>query len=174
VILGQDPYPTRGQAHGLAFSVPAGVARLPRSLRTILKVWSSDTDSRSPADGSLELWARHGVLLLNTVLTVREGVPGSHAGRGWEKLTGAVVEAVASKPEPVVFLLWGADAQRSRRRIDEERRHIVLAASHPSPRSAYRRCGDSPCFVGAAPFRRANEELDRLGQPPIDWSLSAR
>lgn len=170
VILGQDPYTKANQAHGLAFSVRPGVG-LPRSLRNILSEWARDTGRPIPTDGSLVPWAQHGVLLLNTVLTVRAGEPGSHVNQGWEPLTGAAVAAVAAKQETVVFLLWGAHAQRFGMGIDETR-HVVLAASHPSGRSANRPCGDAPPFLGSEPFRRANDELTRREQPPIDWELA--
>jgi uracil-DNA glycosylase len=173
VILGQDPYHGPDEAHGLAFSVSPGVKH-PPSLRTILRVLATDLGRPMPADGSLEPWTRHGVLLLNTVLTVRRGCPSSHAHRGWERLTGAIVAAVAAKPEPIVFLLWGAHAQEQARRsgIDASH-HIVLASTHPSPRSARRASHSAPAFVGSAPFRRANQELEKRGQPPIEWDLAA-
>ena len=171
VILGQDPYHQPDRAHGLAFSVPPGVAP-PRSLRNILIEWARDLDRPIPTGGSLVPWAEHGVLLLNTVLTVRHGEPRSHANRGWELFTGAVVAAVAAKPSTVVFLLWGARAQGFRTGIDEAR-HVVLAASHPSPLSARRPCGDAPPFAGSAPFRRANEDLKARDLPWIEWDLAA-
>lgn len=143
---------------------------MPPSLRAILTEWAQDLGHPFPTDGCLEPWARQGVLLLNTVLTVRQGEPGSHAGRGWETLTRAIVASLAARPDPLVFFLWGAQAHRSRVLIDETR-HIVLAASHPSPRSAWRACGGAPPFRGSAPFRTANAELARRGLAPIDWSL---
>jgi uracil-DNA glycosylase len=170
VILGQDPYHQPGRAHGLAFSVPPGV-KLPGSLRNILAEWARDLGRPIPTGGSLVPWAQHGVLLLNTVLTVRRGEPRSHVNQRWERFTEAVVATVAAKPDTVVFLLWGAHAQRFRSLINETR-HVVLDASHPSPLSARRPCGDAPPFLGSAPFRRANEELARRGQPPIDWELA--
>lgn len=173
VILGQDPYHGPGEAHGLAFSVPPGVKH-PASLRIILSELGTDLGQAEPHDVSLEPWARHGVLLLNTILTVRRGCPGSHARRGWEGLTGAIVAAVAAKPEPIVFLLWGAHAQEQARDhgVDGSR-HIVLASTHPSPRSARRASRGAPAFVGSAPFRRANEELDARGGLCIEWDLAA-
>jgi uracil-DNA glycosylase len=167
VILGQDPYHEPGQAHGLAFSVPPGVCP-PLSLRNILAELEDDLGRPMPAGGSLVPWARHGVLLLNTVLTVRAGKAGSHANRGWELLTEAIVQAVNAKPGPTVFLLWGARARAHRASIDTPR-HVVIESSHPSPLSARR--GLIP-FVGSAPFRRANEELAKLKQPPIRWDLT--
>jgi len=172
VILGQDPYHGPGQAHGLAFSVPPGVPP-PPSLRTIIAELARDLGRPLPAEGSLVPWARHGVLLLNTVLTVRRGEPGSHAHQGWERLSGAIVAAVAATPTPVVFLLWGARAQTRRGRIDESR-HVVIASTHPSPRSARRASRSAPPFVGSAPFRRVNEALAERGQPAIDWDLTTR
>lgn len=173
VILGQDPYQQPDQANGLAFGVPPGVAP-PGSLRNILAEWARDLGRPIPTDGSLVPWAQHGVLLLNAVLTVRRGCPGSHVRRGWEGLTGAIVAAVAAKPEPIVFILWGAHAQQQARRsgIDASR-HIVVASTHPSPRSARRASHSAPPFVGSAPFRRANEELDARGRPTIEWDLAA-
>jgi uracil-DNA glycosylase len=168
VILGQDPYHEAGQAQGLAFSVPPGV-RPPPSLRNILAELEHDLGRPLPAGGSLVPWARHGVLLLNAVLTVRAGTADSHANRGWERLTGAIVQAVNAKAGPVVFLLWGARARAQGRSIDRHR-HVVIESAHPSPRSASR--GVDP-FVGSAPFHRANEELARRGQPPVNWDLGA-
>jgi len=172
VILGQDPYHQPGRAHGLAFSVPPGVAP-PDSLRSILAEWARDLERPIPTDGSLIPWAQHGVLLLNAVLTVRRGRAGSHARRGWEDLTGAMLAAVAAKPGPIVFLLWGARAQDLARRYEiDGSRHIVLASTHPSPRSAYRASKGARPFVGSAPFRRANEALDARGLPSIVWDLT--
>ncbi len=174
LILGQDPYHRPGQAHGLAFSVPPGVPR-PPSLRTIIRELESDLGRAMPDGASLEPWARHGVLLLNTVLTVRRECPGSHAHRGWEGLTAAIVAAVAAKPEPIVFLLSGAHALAQARRsgIENASHHIVLPSTHPSPRSARRASRSAPPFVGSAPFRRANEELSERGWPSIEWDLAA-
>jgi uracil-DNA glycosylase len=154
VILGQDPYHGRGQAEGLAFSVAPGV-RIPPSLRNIFKELQRDSGLPAPAfplpGGSLVRWARQGVLLLNTCLTVEEGVPASHSGRGWERLTDAVIRQVSQGDEPVVFLLWGAHAQSKRALIDA-RRHLVLSANHPSPLSALR--PPAP-FIGCGHFSQA-------------------
>jgi uracil-DNA glycosylase len=163
VIIGQDPYHGPGQADGLAFSVPAGVPT-PPSLRNILSELARDLEQPIPTTGSLAPWAQHGVLLLNTALTVRRGEPASHSKYGWHLLCAAIIKAVNAKPGPVVFLLWGAHARAQGRSIDRSR-HIVIEAVHPSPLSAYRG------FVGSAPFRRANEELVRRGATPIDWRL---
>ena len=163
VILGQDPYHGPGEAEGLSFSVPAGV-RLPPSLRNVLKEWGSDLGLPPPADGSLQPWARHGVLLLNTVLTVRRDEPNSHKGKGWDAFTDAVIRAVVARPEPVAFLLWGRQAQRTARLVSPP--HLVLEAAHPSPRSEKN-------FLGTRPFSRANAGLEALGRPAIDWSLPA-
>lgn len=165
VILGQDPYPAAGHAEGLAFSVPDDVRPLPPSLRNILAELHADLGFVLPDGGSLAPWARHGVLLLNTVLTVREGGPGSHRGQGWEALTDAIVAAVVAKDEPVAFLLWGKHAQVKGRLINE-RRHVVLRAAHPSPLSARRG------FLGTRPFSTANRELVRRGALPVDWGLA--
>ena len=166
VILGQDPYHGEGQAHGLAFSVPAGIDR-PPSLRNILAEWETDTRLGPAPSGSLEPWARHGVLLLNTVLTVRRGVAYSHHGIGWEDFTDAIIRAVAARPEPTAFVLWGRPAQRKRPLIGDQ--HVVIESSHPSPLSARR--GAKP-FYGSMPFSEANARLVALGRDPIDWSLT--
>ena len=155
VILGQDPYHGRGQAEGLAFSVAPGVA-LPPSLRNIFKELQRDLGTPSPAfpqpGGSLVKWAQNGVLLLNTCLTVEEGQPASHAGRGWERLTDAVIRQVAQGPRPVVFMLWGAHAQSKRAVIPADRGHLVLCANHPSPLSALR---PPVPFIGCGHFGQA-------------------
>jgi uracil-DNA glycosylase len=167
VILGQDPYHGPGQAHGLAFSVPDGV-RPPPSLRNMFLELRSDLDCSVPATGNLEHWARQGVLLLNAVLTVEEGQPGSHAGRGWEHLTDAVVDALAADPWPKVFLLWGAHAQAKAARIGSYgREHAVLLANHPSPLSARR---PPRPFLGCRHFSMANAILAASGRGTIDWS----
>jgi uracil-DNA glycosylase len=159
VILGQDPYHGPGQAHGLAFSVRAG-ARRPPSLRNILAELPGVT---AVDGGSLEPWARHGVLLLNTVLTVRQAAAGSHRRRGWESFTDTIIKVVDATPGPVVFLLWGR-AARSRASLIDRDRHVVLEAAHPSPFSV-------PGFRGKAGFLESNDELARRGAEPIDWSL---
>ena len=164
VLLGQDPYPGPGQAHGLCFSVKPGVA-LPGSLRNIFKELKSDIPGfRVPNNGYLAGWARQGVLMLNTVLTVRAGAIGSHRGKGWETFTDAVIGKVNAKKEAVVFLLWGRDAQSKAGMIDEGR-HVVLRAAHPSPLSA--RHG----FFGTRPFSAANRALREAGRPEIDWQI---
>jgi uracil-DNA glycosylase len=170
VILGQDPYHGPGQACGLAFSVARGQGRFPPSLRNILKEVARDTGRASISDGDLSPWARQGVLLLNTVLTVEEGQPQSHAGQGWEALTDALLGCVAAQPEPVVFMLWGASAQRKRVLVERggAARHLVLAANHPSPLSAAR--GPLP-FLGCGHFGQANRFLarHRPGSGSIGW-----
>lgn len=166
VILGQDPYHGEGQAHGLAFSVQPGV-RPPPSLVNIYKEMATDLGVAPPGHGLLDHWARQGVLLLNSVLTVRMGQAASHQGRGWERFTDAVIRAVAAKPEPVVFILWGAYAQKKAGFVREmgEGRHCVLTSVHPSPLSA--RGG----FFGSKPFSKANDFLVEHGREPIDWAL---
>lgn len=174
LLLGQDPYHGAGQAHGLAFSVPTGV-RPPPSLRNMLVELARDCGCAPPCattDGNLERWARQGVLLLNTVLTVEDGAPASHARRGWEALTDALVAAVARDPAPKVFLLWGAHAQAKRVLIDGDAAgaagspHCVLQANHPSPLSARR----PPLpFLGCAHFSAANAFLAAQGRGRIDW-----
>jgi len=162
VIVGQDPYHGAGQAEGLAFSVPDGV-RPPPSLRNIHAELAREFGA-APRTGNLESWARQGVLLLNAVLTVEEGQPGSHAQRGWEQLTSGLLAALGRDPRPRVFLLWGAHAQRFAPLIAGH--HLVLTANHPSPLSARR---PPQPFIGCAHFRRANEFLAAAGACTIDW-----
>jgi len=166
VILGQDPYHGPGQAHGLAFSVTGG-QKLPPSLRNMLKEVEADTGAPSQCHGDLTAWARQGVLLLNTSLTVEDGQPQSHAGRGWEALTDALIAHVAAQADPVVFLLWGAAAQRKRALVDRPP-HRVLTANHPSPLSARR---PPEPFIGCRHFSQVNALLAQLrpGTPPIRW-----
>ena len=180
VILGQDPYHGVGQAQGLAFSTAPGV-KLPPSLRNIFEEVARDPDlcplararlqaRRSRPDGSLVPWARQGVLLLNTSLTVEEGRPGSHAKQGWEVLTDDIIKSASKLEWPVVFMLWGAQAQTKRLLIDRQRltgQHVVLAANHPSPLSASR--GAVP-FVGCSHFAQANAFFKGRGEPVIDWT----
>lgn len=165
VILGQDPYHGPGQAQGLAFSVPDGV-KPPPSLRNIFKELARDPRVHPEAHpgGSLERWASQGVLLLNTSLTVEEGQAASHARQGWETLTDQLISAVSAKPEPVVFMLWGAHAQGKRVLIQP--RHLVLAANHPSPLSALRL--PQP-FIGCGHFSAANDFLESHGRRPVRW-----
>jgi uracil-DNA glycosylase len=163
VILGQDPYHDDGQAHGLSFSVRPGI-RTPPSLFNIFKELGSDLGCRIPNNGYLVPWAEQGVLLLNTVLTVRAHEANSHRGKGWETFTDTVIRAVSNKPEPVVFVLWGSPARKKTTLIDATR-HTVVQSAHPSPLSA-----DSG-FFGSRPFSRINEALRRFGQPEIDWQL---
>lgn len=167
VILGQDPYHGVGQAEGLAFSVPAGI-RPPPSLRNLFKELERDLGLAPPGCGSLVPWARRGVLLLNAVLTVEEGRPGSHARQGWEVLTDTLIDAVAAQPRPIAFLLWGAHAQAKEARVaGAGRRHRVWAANHPSPLAAQR----PPLpFIGCAHFGEVAAFLEAAGTP-IDWSL---
>jgi uracil-DNA glycosylase len=162
VLLGQDPYHDDGQAHGLAFSVRPGV-KPPPSLANIFKELRDDVGCFVPDNGCLVPWAKQGVLLLNAVLTVRAHQPASHKDRGWEEFTDAVIRALGARPEPVVFLLWGAYAQKKGQLIDAGR-HRVLTAPHPSPLSAKK-------FFGSRPFSKANQALQELGQAPIDWQL---
>jgi uracil-DNA glycosylase len=163
VILGQDPYHGPGQAHGLAFSVRPGV-RPPPSLRNMFRELRDDLGCRIPNNGFLVPWAEQGVLLLNTVLTVREAEPNSHKGRGWEKFTDAIISRVGHKEDPVVFVLWGANAQKKTELIDTGR-HTIVQSVHPSPLSAKRG------FFGSRPFSKINEALRQAGKPEIDWQL---
>ena len=162
VILGQDPYHGPGQAHGLCFSVKPGVA-LPPSLKNIFKELSTEVGMEMPESGELSGWARQGVLLLNTTLTVREGLPQSHKGQGWEILTDRIISAMNEKNTPVVFMLWGGNA-RAKRALVTNPQHLVLECAHPSPLSAYNG------FFGCGHFKRANEFLLSRGLSPIDWS----
>lgn len=167
VILGQDPYHGVGQAHGLCFSVQPGV-RPPPSLVNIYKELQSDLGVSPPTHGFLEHWAKQGVLLLNSVLTVEMGKAASHQGRGWEKFTDAVIAAINAKSDPVVFLLWGSYAQKKAAfvdSIDKGGRHLVLKAVHPSPLSAHNG------WFGCKHFSQTNRFLEEHGQAPIDWSL---
>jgi uracil-DNA glycosylase len=170
VILGQDPYhgEDRGtpQAHGLAFSVPPGV-RPPPSLRNIFKEIAASLGIEAPEHGCLDAWARQGVLLLNTVLTVERGNAASHAKRGWERCTDTLIRELAARHEHLVFMLWGAHAQ-AKRELVEGRAHCVLEAPHPSPLSAHRG------FLGCGHFAQANAYLESHGRTPIDWRLPAK
>ncbi|MDE6403531.1 MAG: uracil-DNA glycosylase [Muribaculaceae bacterium] len=161
VILGQDPYHDVGQANGMCFSVAPGV-QMPPSLVNIFKEVSDDTGAPQPADGDLTRWARQGVLLLNSILTVRAHQAASHREHGWEQFTDAVIRALATRPEGIVFLLWGSYAARKGAFIDRTR-HLVLESAHPSPLSAYRG------FFGNHHFSRANQYLVSQGKTPIQW-----
>jgi uracil-DNA glycosylase len=168
VILGQDPYHGAGQAQGLAFSVAPGQKKLPPSLRNMLKEVQADTGVPSICRDDLTPWAQQGVLLLNSALTVEDGAPQSHAGCGWELLTDALLAHVAAQPAPVVFLLWGASAQKKRALVEAGGRHRVLAANHPSPLSAMR---PPVPFAGCRHFSGANALLAvlRPGTVPVRW-----
>lgn len=163
VILGQDPYHGEGQAHGLSFSVRDGV-QPPPSLLNIFKELQDDVGIPAPQTGNLTCWAKQGVLLLNTVLTVRAHQPNSHKGKGWEQVTDDVINALNRKTTPVVFLLWGANA-RNKAKIVTNPIHIRLEAPHPSPLSAYNG------FFGCKHFSKANAALIASGQTPIDWTV---
>lgn len=163
VILGQDPYHGPGQAQGLSFSVAPGV-RIPPSLRNIYTELQSDVGAPVPNHGSLLHWAEQGVLLLNAVLSVREGSPNSHKGIGWERFTDAIMEKLNERETPLVFILWGSHAQEKGSRIDKKR-HLVIQSPHPSPFSAHRG------FLGSRPFSRTNQFLQEQGLEPIDWTI---
>lgn len=163
VILGQDPYHDVGQAHGLSFSVKPGI-KIPPSLENIYKELQSDLGLYYPDNGCLEKWAKQGVLLLNTVLTVRAHSPASHQGKGWESFTDAIISAVNKEDRPVVFILWGSPARKKKIMLNNPK-HLVLEAPHPSPLSAYRG------FFGSRPFSKANEFLLKNGEEPIDWQI---
>ena len=165
VILGQDPYHGPGQAHGMSFSVKKGVPH-PPSLRNIFKELESDLGCPTPKNGYLMKWAEQGVFLLNTVLTVRQGEANSHKGQGWEQFTDAVIESLAKREEPVIFVLWGKPAQTKRTIIEKYgNHHFILQAPHPSPLSAHRG------FFGSKPFSQINHKLIEWGYEPIDWCL---
>ena len=163
VILGQDPYHGEGQAHGLCFSVRPGV-RIPPSLVNIYKEMEADLGIAPAKHGFLEHWAEQGVLLLNSVLTVEEGKAAAHQGKGWERFTDAVIRTVNEECDGVVFILWGAYAQKKAAFFDEER-HLVIKSAHPSPLSAHNG------FLGSKPFSKANEYLQSIGKDPVDWEL---
>ena len=165
VLLGQDPYHGPNQAHGLSFSVLAG-QKLPPSLKNMMKELQEDIGCAIPEDGDLTHWAKQGVLLLNTVLTVRAGEANSHKGQGWEQFTDVIIEILAKREKPVVFLLWGKPAQSKRSIIKRyNNAHIIIEAPHPSPLSAYRG------FFGSKPYSKVNDALMSFGEIPIDWCL---
>ena len=163
VILGQDPYHGHGQAHGLSFSVKPGVAA-PPSLVNIFKELNNDLGCYIPNNGFLKKWAEQGVLLLNTALTVRAGQANSHRNIGWENFTGRIIELLNEKENPVVFILWGNNAQ-SKMNIINNKNHYTIKAPHPSPLSAHRG------FFGSKPFSKTNDLLISLGKEPIDWQI---
>ncbi|PZS37866.1 MAG: uracil-DNA glycosylase [Pseudonocardiales bacterium] len=163
LIVGQDPYPTPGHAVGLSFSVEPGVRPLPRSLTNIFREYSDDLRLPSPSNGDLSPWAARGVLLLNRVLTVEPGRPGSHRGKGWEEVTEQAIRALVARPaQPMVAILWGRDARTLRPMLSDV---PCIECAHPSPMSADRG------FFGSRPFSRANHLLADLGTDPVDWAL---
>lgn len=162
VILGQDPYHGPSQAHGLSFSVQDGV-RFPPSLRNIFQELRDDIGCDIPTSGNLEKWAKQGVLLLNTALTVEAGKAGSHRGHGWERFTDSIIERLGGREKPIVFVLWGNDAKKKMKWIGEQ--HAVFTSVHPSPLSAHRG------FFGSKPFSRVNQKLYEWGESPIDWCI---
>ncbi|WP_297075620.1 uracil-DNA glycosylase [uncultured Enterococcus sp.] len=163
VILGQDPYHNDHQANGLAFSVTKG-QKIPPSLRNMYKEMQDDLHVTPPTHGDLHAWAKQGVLLLNTVLTVEAHQANSHQKKGWEQFTDAVIDALNQRQTPVVFVLWGGSAKKKSQRIDTQK-HKIITAAHPSPLSAYRG------FFGSRPFSTINDTLVKLGQTPIDWQI---
>jgi len=166
LILGQDPYHNQGQAHGLCFSVQPDVA-IPPSLKNIYKELQSDLGCAIPNNGYLVKWAKQGILMLNTVLTVRAHKPLSHQGKGWEQFTDAIIEAVNAQDRPIVYMLWGKPAQRKASMLNNPK-HLVLKAAHPSPLSA------SHGFFGCKHFSQANAFLESHGISPIDWQIENR
>jgi uracil-DNA glycosylase len=162
VILGQDPYPTRGNAHGLCFSVHEDVKPFPKSLQNIFREIESDIGKPIPENGTLTRWATQGVLLLNTILTVREGKPESHAGKGWELFTDTILKEISSKKKGLVFLFWGSKAQEKIHLV-KSNYNLILTAPHPSPLSAYRG------FFGCKHFSKTNEFLIKNNESPINW-----
>lgn len=168
VLLGQDPYHGPNQAHGLSFSVLPG-QKIPPSLKNMLKELHDDLGCELPDHGELTSWAKQGVLLLNTVLTVRAGKANSHQKMGWELFTDAIIENIAKRDKPVVFLLWGKPAQSKRTIIERfNNGHVILEAPHPSPLSAHRG------FFGSKPYSKTNEALVTIGHTPIDWCLQTK
>lgn len=163
VILGQDPYHGEGEAHGLAFSVKENIP-IPPSLRNIYKELRDSLGCYIPDNGYLEKWARQGVLLLNTALTVRKDIANSHRGKGWEIFTDEVIKKLNSRQKPVIFMLWGSNAKEKRQYIDTSRHHVLMSV-HPSPLSASRG------FFGCNHFKTANQILTQMGQSPIDWQI---
>ncbi|TBL81295.1 uracil-DNA glycosylase [Paenibacillus thalictri] len=163
VILGQDPYHGPGQAHGLSFSVKPGIPA-PPSLQNMYKELRSDLGCSIPDNGYLLKWAKQGVMLLNTVLTVRESTPNSHKGQGWEMFTDRVISLLAEREKPVVFILWGSHAQQKQQLI-QGRHHFIIKSPHPSPLSAHRG------FFGSRPFSKANQFLEQAGMGAIDWQI---
>ncbi|MDZ7834057.1 MAG: uracil-DNA glycosylase [Alkalibacterium sp.] len=163
VLLGQDPYHGENQAHGLSFSVAPSVP-VPPSLRNMYKELEADLGISPVSHGYLKKWAEEGVLLLNTVLTVRKGEAHSHQKKGWEELTDDVIKALNRREKPVVFLLFG-NAAKSKQKMIDESKHTIITAAHPSPLSAYRG------FFGSRPFSQANEALKEMGESPVDWRL---
>jgi uracil-DNA glycosylase len=166
LLMGQDPYPTPGHAHGLCFSVQPTVRSLPFSLRNVYRELHNDVGCRIPNNGYLEPWAQQGVLMLNTVLTVRAYQANSHQGRGWERLTDRIIELVAAKQTPVVFVLWGRQAQKKRTLITQLH-HAVIVTAHPSPLSVRK-------FFGCRCFSKINRMLVDAGLTPIDWQIPDR
>lgn len=164
LLLGQDPYHNVNQAHGLSFSVPTSQKEIPPSLQNIYKELETDCGCYIPNNGYLKKWADQGVLLLNTVLTVRAHQAFSHQGHGWEQFTDAIIEAVNAQDRPIVYLLWGKPAQSKMRMLNNPK-HLILTAPHPSPLSAYRG------FFGCGHFSKTNEFLKANGAEPIDWQI---
>jgi uracil-DNA glycosylase len=165
VILGQDPYHGKGQAHGLAFSVKEGIVT-PPSLRNIFQELESDLGFEVPNHGNLLDWAKRGVFLLNTVLTVRENQANSHKDMGWEEFTDSVIQAISDEKSGVVFILWGKNAEAKAKLINNKK-HLILTAPHPSPLSSYRG------FFGSKPFSATNEFLHKIGKSPINWEIKS-
>ncbi|BBZ27819.1 uracil-DNA glycosylase [Mycolicibacterium madagascariense] len=165
LIVGQDPYPTPGHAVGLSFSVAPDVRPLPRSLENIYREYAQDLGYPAPPNGDLTPWAQRGVMLLNRVLTVRAGTPASHRGKGWEAVTECAIRALAARPQPLVAVLWGRDAQTLKPMLNAAN-CATIESVHPSPLSASRG------FFGSRPFSRVNELLTTMGAEPIDWRLS--
>ena len=165
VIVGQDPYHGEGQAHGLSFSIPKEIKKIPPSLKNIFKELREDLQVLVPESGCLSSWANQGVLLLNATLTVRAGQPKSHFGRGWERFTDAVIQSLEEKEDPIVFILWGKSAQEKGSKILAiNKHHLVLTAAHPSPYSVSK-------FFGCRHFSKTNNFLVDLGKSPISWQI---
>lgn len=168
VILGQDPYPTRGHAHGLCFSINESVRPIPKSLVNIFKELSADLETPAPVSGDLSHWAEQGVLLLNSILTIREGATNSHAKKGWERFTDRIIQLLNEKKENTVYLLWGRYAHHKAENVNGNQ-NLIVKSSHPSPLGVTKSGKDFVSFQGSRPFSRTNEYLIHHGKSPISW-----
>lgn len=168
VILGQDPYPGKGHAHGLCFSIHESVRPLPKSLVNIFKELNADLGIPSPQSGDLSCWAKQGVLLLNSILTIQEGITNSHAKKGWEKFTDRIIQVLSEKQKNTVYLLWGRYAHKKAENLNEDQ-NFIIKSSHPSPLGVTKSGKDFVAFQGSKPFSQTNEYLVQHGKKPIAW-----